>query len=125
MKKVKYWIVIIAFVLLIMWGGASIGKTIFIKYTGEKIEAIVRRIPSSCDRYNHINVLFNNEDYEVSISRTECREGFYKIGQKIIFLRNKKYKELVWPESHPELLPILIITVFVLAYISMRGRNKK
>jgi|694.fasta_scaffold30388_6 hypothetical protein len=125
MKKVKYGIVLIATVLLIMWGFFSIGKIIFIKYTGEKIEAIVSKIPSSCDKYNHINVLFNGEDYEVSISRTDCQEGFYKIGQKVTLIKNKKYKELVWPESQPELLPILIIAVFVLAYISMKGRNRK
>jgi hypothetical protein len=108
-----------------MWGFFSIGKIIFIKYTGEKIEAIVSKIPSSCDKYNHINVLYNGEDYEVSISRTDCQEGFYKIGQKVTLIKNKKYKELVWPESQPELLPILIIAVFVLAYISMKGRNRK
>lgn len=125
MKKVKYGIVLIAFILLVMWGVSSIGKTIFIKYTGEKIEAIVSKIPSSCDRYNHISVLFNGEDYEVSISRTDCRESFYKIGQKVTLLKNKKYKELVWPESQPELLPILIIALFVLAYISMKGRHRK
>lgn len=125
MKKVKYGIVLIATVLLIMWGFFSIGEIIFIKYSGEKIEAIVSKIPSSCDKYNHINVLFNGEDYEVSISRTDCQEGFYKIGQKVTLIKHKKYKELVWPESQPELLPILIIAVFVLAYISMKGRNRK
>ena len=70
-------------------------------------------------------MIFNGEDYEVSISRTDCQEGFYKIGQKVTLIKNKKYKELVWPESQPELLPILIIAVFVLAYISMKGRNRK
>lgn len=125
MKKVKYGLLFIVFVLVVMWGISSIGKTIFIKYTGEKIEAIVSKTPSSCDRYNYINVLFNGEDYEVSISRTDCREGLYKVGQKVTLLKNKKYKELVWPESQSELLPILIIAVFILAYISMKGRDKK
>jgi hypothetical protein len=125
MKKVKYVIVLITFVLLVMWGFYSIGKTIFIKYTGEKIEAIVSKIPSSCDRYNHIYVFFNGEEYEVSISETDCRESFYKIGQKVTLLKNKKYKELVWPESQPELVLILIIAVFVLSYISMKGRHRK
>jgi hypothetical protein len=125
MKKVKYGVLFIAFILLIIWGFTSIGKTIFIKYTGEKIEAIVSKTPSSCDRYNQINVLLDGLEYEVSISKTDCRESVYKVGQKVTLLKNKKYNELVWPESQPELLPLLIVAVFVLAYISMKGRYKK
>jgi hypothetical protein len=125
MKKVKYGIALFAIVLVVTFGIISIGKIIFIKYTGEKVVAIVSQVPSSCDRYNHINVLFKGEVYEVSISKADCREGFYKIGQKVTLLKNKKYKELVWPDSQPELLPIIFAGVFVLAFISMKGQIKK
>jgi hypothetical protein len=125
MKKVKYGILFVVFILLMIWGFTSIGRTILIKYTGENVVAIVSNTPSSCDRYNHINVLLDGIDYEVSISRTDCRESVYKVGQKVTLLKNKKYKELVWPESQPELLPLLIIAILILAYISMIGLYKK
>jgi hypothetical protein len=124
MKKLKYGILFIVFILLIVWGFTSIGKTILIKYTGDKVEVVVTKIPFSCDRYNQINVLLDGVEYEVNISKTDCRESVYKVGQKVTLLKNKKYKELVWQERQPELLPLLIIAVFVLAYISMKGRYK-
>lgn len=125
MKKLNKGLIIFFFILLIVSGFISIGKTIFIKYTGIKIVATVTQIPSTCDRYNYVKVLFNNTEYEVNISSTDCREGVYKVGQKVELLKNERYKELVWPESQIELVPLLIVAVFILAYIGNKGNNKK
>jgi len=83
MNKVKKGLIILFFVLLIVSSFISIGKTIFIKYTGIKIVATVTQIPSTCDRYNYVKVLFNNTEYEVNISSTDCREGVSKVGQTV------------------------------------------
>jgi len=125
MKKVKYGALIVVTIAVIALGFYSIISTIIIKYTGKKVVASVTEIPSTCDRYNHIKVLLDNTEYEVNISRTDCRERVYKIGQQVELLKNERYKELVWPESQPELIPLLIIAVFILAFISMKGRYRK
>jgi hypothetical protein len=125
MKKVKYGVLIVVAITVIVLGFSSVISTIIIKYTGKKVVAAVTEIPSTCDRYNHIKVLLDNTEYEVNISRPDCREGVYKVGQKVELLKNERYEELVWPESQPELVPLLIIAVFILAYISMKGRYKK
>lgn len=125
MKKAKYGVLIVVAIAVIVLGFSSVINTIIIKYTGKKVVASVTEIPSTCDRYNHIKVLLDNKEYEVNISRTDCREGVYKVGQQVEILKNERYKELVWPESQPELVPLLIIAVFILAYISMKNRYKK
>ena len=125
MKNVKYGALIVVTIAVIALGFYSVISTIIIKYTGKKVVASVTEIPSTCDRYNHIKVLLDNTEYEVKISRTDCRERVYKIGQQVELLKNERYKELVWPESQPELIPLLIIAVFILAYISMKGRYRK
>lgn len=125
MKKFKYWILFVFFILLLVWGFKTIGTTIYIKYTGEKIVATVSKTPILCDRYNHINVLFDGIEYEVSISRSDCTERVYKVGQKVSLLKCKKYQEFVWPESQPELLPLLIIAILFLSYIVMAKQYKK
>lgn len=123
MKKIKYRVIIIVFALLIVWGISSIGKTIIIKYTGEKVTATVNETPSSCDRYNHITVLLDSVDYEVTISRDDCRQGVYTVGQKVTLLKSAKFKELVWPESQIEIMPLLIIAIFILVYISIKAQH--
>ena len=125
MKKFKFWILFVVFILLLVWGFKTIGTTIYIKYTGEKIVATVSKTPTSCDRYNYINVLFDGIEYEVSISRSDCIDRVYKVGQKVSLLKSKKYQELVWPESKPELLPLLIIVILFLSYIVMAKQYKK
>lgn len=112
-------------ILLVFICFFSIGEIIIIKYTGEKVIAIVNKVPYSCDRYNHINVLIDSVDYEVSISRVDCKKSIYKVGQKVTLLKSKKYNKLVWPESQPELLPLIFVAVFILVYLSNKGRCKK
>jgi hypothetical protein len=125
MKKVKYWILIIIAVLIIVFSFSSIIQTIIVKYTGVKVLALVIGTPSECDRYNQIKVLLDSKEYEVNISRSNCRQGLYKVGQQVTLLKNENYKELIWPESQPELLPLLFIAALVLSYVSMKGRYKK
>ena len=124
MKKIKYGVLIVVAITVIVLGFFSVLSAIIIKYTGKKVIAVVTEIPSTCDRYNHIKVLLHNTEYEVNISRADCREGVYKVGQKVKLLKNERYEQLVWPESQPEFVPLLIIAVFILGYISMKDRYK-
>jgi len=124
MKKIKYGVLIVVAITVIVLGFSSVLSAIIIKYTGKKVIAVVTEIPSTCDRYNQIKVLLDNIEYEVNISRPDCREGVYKVGQKVELLKNVRFKELVWPESQPESVPLLIIAVFILGYISMKDRYK-
>jgi hypothetical protein len=125
MKKVKHGLVYLAAASIFIVGFYYVGQTIYIKYTGEKVTAVVVKTPSSCDRYNQIYVLLEGEEYEINISRQSCRDRKYRVGQQVQVLRNKKYKELVWPHSRPELVPLLVLAVLILAYFSWKGRFKK
>ncbi len=102
-------------------GLCSITKTIIIKYKGSKITATVTHVDSDCDRYNKIQVEFKNKTYEISISKNNCRDKVYKLGQKVTLIKYKNYDELVWPESKIEWVLPLIIGVGILAYYT----NKK
>ncbi len=125
MKKVKYSVLAVVTIAITILGLFSVISKVIIKYAGKKVVATVAEVPSTCDKYNQIKVLLDNTAYEVSISRTDCREGLYKVGQKVELLKHEGYKELIWPESQPELVPLLVIAVFILAYISVKGKYKK
>ena len=125
--KVKSKGIIIVFLCLVIlgWGFYSIGKTIIIKYGGSNVDAIISQIPTECDKYNGIKVLVDETEFTVSISKKECREGVYKIGQKVVLLKHKKYDELIWPNSNPEFAILLIIGILLLGYFTTRKYYQK
>lgn len=120
----SYFIYAVLLVLLVS-GFYSVGKKIIIKYTGEKTHAKVTQIPKSCDRYNHIMVEVKGVSYEVSISKFDCKRSIYKIGQNVVLLKSKRYSELVWPDSNPEAVPLIIICVIILAIYSLKTSTKR
>lgn len=83
------------------------------------------KIPVECDKYNHIQVSLDSTKYEVSIDRQDCREKTYKIGQKVELLKHHNYRELIWPESSPEITMLLIVCVLVYGYFSARKLYRK
>lgn len=99
--------------------------SIFIKYNGTPISATIIKVDIECDKYNHIEVLFESGYYRVSISREDCRRGVYKAGQQVTLLKHKDFNELVWPESKIEWMPFLFLILFALIYYSYREKFGK
>ena len=122
MTKLKYGLLIALGIAILVWGLSSIIGKVIVRYAGKKVVTVITEVPSECDRYNHIKVLIDSTTYEVSISKANCRDGVYKVGQRIELLRHKNYKELVWPGSHPELVIILIVLVLIYGYFTIRKR---
>lgn len=112
-NKPKGILIGVACVAVFLISLSSIIRSVIIKYAGDRITATVTEVPFDCDRYNHIKVLLGGVQHEVSISRTDCKEGSYETGQKVELLKHGRYDELVWPESHPELV-LLIVFAFLL-----------
>ena len=106
-------------------GFYALGTLIVIKYLGGKVTAIVTAVPTSCDKYNHIDVRIGDSVYEVSINRGECRKGNYKVGQQVELMRHPRHKDLVWPDSSPELAAGLTLLVFGYVYYEYRSRRRK
>jgi hypothetical protein len=123
--KTQNLMVLVACLALLIWGFISIGKTVLIRYTGVKVIAVVTKVPTECDKYNNINVLLNTDEYQVNISKTDCRQGVYKIGQNVTLIKHKKYNELVWPDSRPELTILIIIGVLIFGYVTTRKYYRK
>lgn len=124
-KKNVSVIIILVSAIILVWGFWSMGESIIIRYAGRKVVAVVMNVPSECDKYNKIKVLQDGVVYNVSISRSECKRGVYKIGQKVELIKHNKYHELVWPESRPELVVLLILGVLALGYYTNRTKFKK
>ena len=121
-KKSIIFLVILALSILAI-GFYAIGNLIIIKYFGKKVIATVTAVPQECDKYNHINVLLNGATHEVSINKSECREGTYQVGQKVELMQHPGYKDLVWPGSKPELAVLLIL--LVLCYLFFEYKRQK
>lgn len=101
------------------------GKSAVVRYFGKKVTAVVMSVPEICDKYNFIQVSIDKKVYEVTISRKECREGTYQIGQQIQLLKYKDYDELVWPGSRPELVILLIVGVLILGYYTNKSNANR
>lgn len=110
---------------LLILGMLSIAKTIYIKFTGQKVVATVCKVPTSCDSYNSISVEIANEIYEVSISMSDCQDKVYKVGQQVDLVKNDHFKELVWPESQIEYMPILFILLAIIGYFSIKSKIRR
>jgi hypothetical protein len=122
---IKIKILLLIALLIIIAGLYEITKKIIIKHKGSQIIATVVHVDTDCDKYNHIQVQFETKVYEVTISRTECRDRAYKIGQQVILIKYKDFDELIWPESKIEMVLFLIITVMGLAYYTNKGKFSK
>jgi hypothetical protein len=124
-KRVKGIAVVVACLAILVWGLSAMIEMVIVRYWGQKTTAVVTAVPTECDRYNHITVLLDNTAYEVSISRDNCREGIYKVGQEVDLLKHENYEELIWPESQPEIVIILIIAVLILGlYTAQKDTGK-
>jgi hypothetical protein len=125
MQRVVVWLLGLTVTAILIWGFSSLFGKVIVRYAGEKVIAIITEVPSRCDRYNHIEVLLDGTEYEISISKDNCRKGIYKLGQRVELLKYKNYKELVWPSSHPELAIIAIIIVLFFGFFSIRKKYLK
>ena len=126
MRKGMYGLfIVLACIAIVIWGLLSISKGVIIKYGGKKVTAVVIKLPIECDKYNSIKVLLNEKEYEVSISRKECRDSVYKVGQKVELLKHDNYDELIWPEGYPELVVLLIIVGLVYVFFTVRKHYRK
>jgi hypothetical protein len=126
-KKVRVFIVVLVGILL-AWGFYSIARLIIIKNKGSQIAATVLKVDTDCDRYNKIEVDYGGKSYSVTISRTDCRDGVYKVGQAVILIKYKDDNTLVWPEAHYEWLPFLFLGILTLAYFTNKikfGKSKQ
>ena len=122
--KFKALIILLAGAVLIS-GLYSIVGLIIIKYKGSKIAAIVLKVDTDCDRYNEITVAYEGKNYPVTISRANCQDKVYKVGQSVILIKYKDYNTLIWPEVNYEWLPFVFIVLFVLAYYTNKEKFQK
>src|SRR5688572_19542319 len=97
--------------ILLAWGIYSIARLILIKNKGSKITATVLKVDRDCDRYNEIQVAYAGKAYPVTISRTDCRDGIYKVGQSVTLIKYKDNDTLVWPEAQYEWLPFILLAI--------------
>ena len=123
-KKLEILIVFLAATIFV-WGLYSIFRLIIIKNKGSQITAIVQAVDTNCDRYNKIEVAFDGETYPVSISKTDCRDGVYKVGQRVTLIKYKDDDTLVWPEAKYEWLPFIILVLLALAYYTNKDKFAK
>jgi hypothetical protein len=84
--KVGVVIVILACAVLAM-GIYSIARLIIIKNKGSQITATVLKVDTDCDRYNKMEVAFEGRTFPVTISRNDCRDGVYEIGQSVTLIK--------------------------------------
>lgn len=123
-KKVGVLIMVLAGILL-AWGVYSIARLIIIKNKGSQITATVLKVDTDCDRYNKIEVIHGGKTYPVTISRTDCRDGVYKVGQTVTLLKYKDDNTLVWPGAPYEWLPLLFLAILALAYYTNKDKFAK
>jgi hypothetical protein len=125
MNKRVYWLLTLAAITIIVLGLLSVANKVIVRYAGKKVVTVVTEVPSECDKYNYIKVLLDSTEYEVSISRTNCRDGVYKVGQRVELLKHKNYEQLEWPGSHPELVIILMISILFFGLFIVRRTYKR
>lgn len=119
-KRTIPWILIVVIMIL---GFSEIITDVIVKYSGEKIYAIVTKIPAEYSRHSQINLLVNGDEYEMNISSVSCRDGEYKVGQQVEVLKHPDYEELVWPESQPEFALLIIIGLLIYLYFFQYKRS--
>jgi hypothetical protein len=123
-KKVGVLIVILAGILL-AWGVYSIARLIIIKNKGSQITATVLKVDTDCDRYNKIEINYGGKAYPLTISRTDCRNGVYKVGQTVTLIKYKDDNTLVWPEAQYEWLPFILLAILALGYYTKKEKFAK
>jgi hypothetical protein len=123
-KKVRALIVALAGILL-AWGIYSIARLIIIKNKGSQISATVLKVDRDCDRYNEIEVAYGGKAYSITISRIDCHNRVYKVGQSVILIKDKENDTLVWPEAQYEWLPFILLAILALAYYTNKDKFAK
>lgn len=123
-KKVSVFFVFLAVVVL-AWVVYSSARLIIIKNNGSQITATVLKVDTDCDRYNEIEVDYAGKTYAVTISRTNCRESVYKVGQSVTLIKYRDYDTLVWPDAQYEWLPFVLIVLLAFAYYTNKDKFKK
>ena len=103
----------------------SIARLIIIKNKGSQITATVLKVDTDCDRYNKIDVAYGGKAYPVTISRSDCHNGVYKVGQSVTLIKYQDDDTLVWPEAQYELLPFIFIALLVLSYYTNKDKFAK
>jgi hypothetical protein len=109
-------------IVILVFGIIDIFQLIIIKNKGAEIKARVINVDIDCDRYNKIDVEFENRIYEVSISRSDCKNKTYSIGQQVTLLKYKNKKKLVWPDSNYNWLPLIVGFVLFLGYYTTKNK---
>jgi len=123
-KKVSVFFVFLAVVVL-AWVVYSSARLIIIKNKGSQITATVLKADTDCDRYNEIEVDYAGKTYAVTISRTNCRESVYKVGQSVTLIKYRDYDTLVWPDAQYEWLTFVLIVLLALAYYTNKDKFHK
>lgn len=123
-NKFGIFIIVLAGAILV-WGLYSMVLLIIIKNKGTQIIATIRKVDTECDRYNGIEVIFSGRIYSVTISRANCQDRVYKVGQKVALIKYKNYDQLVWPEAKFEWLPFLFLGLLTLGYYTNKGKFGK
>ena len=124
-KSVVLIILLVLVGALLVWGFYSMVRLIIIQYKGSPIAATVLRVDTDCDKYNHIDVVFENKTYSVTISRNDCHNKVYKIGQSVSLLKYKDDDTLVWPQAQYQWLPFMLIAVLALAFYTNKDKFGK
>ena len=126
MTKKSSWILCIVFFggVILLLVVLSI-RPIIIKYAGESVFATVIRTPSHCSRRSEIDVIVGTKKYDLGISAANCRDGKYKVGQKVEVLKYKDYNEVIWPKSHPDLALLIALGLFAFVYFTERNKYLK
>ncbi|MCS3797067.1 hypothetical protein [Niastella sp. OAS944] len=106
--------------ILVYFGLKAIITLMIIAYNGEKVQLPVVEVPSNCDKYNYIKVLYKGNVAAVSIGKASCVEREYRVGQKVTLVKHPAYDAFVWPDSHPEVVLILFVGLLVFLYFSTR-----
>jgi hypothetical protein len=125
MGKTASILCIVFFGMIIILTVLVLTRPIIIKYAGESVFATVIRTPSHCSRRSEIDVMVGTKKYDLGISAANCRDGKYKIGQKVEVLRYKDYNEVIWPKSHPDLALLITLGLFAFAYFTERNKYLK
>ena len=82
------------------------------------------------NRNNRITVSLDNQEYQLSISRDECRNGVYRAGDTVMVRHYPGVKRILRPEADPRsfakiLLGItLIVIVFTTAHFYWKWKEK-